>query len=92
MRNYELIIITKSDDAIVEKTKERVKEILSEFKGVIDRENPMGKRKLAYEIKKNKDGYYYLAYVQLDPSAVDKIKKLFLIEENILKHMFVKID
>jgi ribosomal protein S6 len=53
----------------------------------------LGKRMLAYPIKKHKEGYYFVDYFKLDSLAVKKLKAQFNINENILRHyLWQKIE
>ncbi len=44
---------------------------------------------LAYPINKVQEAYYYVNYFKLDSQAVKALKRLYNINENILRHMFV---
>jgi small subunit ribosomal protein S6 len=57
--------------------------------GEIIKTDPWGKRLLAYPIKKNQEAYYFVNYFKMDSLLVKKLKALFNINENILRHMFV---
>ncbi|MBL7081496.1 MAG: 30S ribosomal protein S6 [Candidatus Omnitrophica bacterium] len=47
-------------------------------------------RRLSYPIKKNEFAHYYLVDFDLEPSGVDKIKKVYRLSENILRLLILK--
>jgi len=87
MNKYELTVIVRNRD--VETHKEKVKEILSKHGATITKEDHWGQRKLAYEIDREKEAYYMYMQIESRPDAIDKIKKEFGINADILRYLFV---
>jgi small subunit ribosomal protein S6 len=52
----------------------------------------MGTRELAYEIEKNKRGYYYLAYFTAPTEAVLELERNYNTNESIIRHIFIKFE
>ena len=50
-----------------------------------------GKRRLAYPVKKQNDGYYVLINFEIEPDAIFEIDRVIKIREEILRHLIVKI-
>ena len=94
MKRYEVIAIVKSDlpeddiTAIIE----RSQTIINDRKGIIAKLDKWGKRRLAYEINKQKDGFYFLIDFAGDGPIVAEIERNFKIDDRILKFMTVKKD
>lgn len=90
-KDYELMIILtpklNADEAT--SMNESLLNIVRENGGEIIKTDPWGRRMLAYPINKVQEAYYFVNYFKLDSLAVKKIKALFNINENILRHMFV---
>ncbi len=90
-KDYELMVILNprlnADEA--NSLNESILTLLRENGGEIIKTDPWGKRMLAYSIEKVQDAYYYVNYFKLDTQAVKPLKRLFNINENILRHMFV---
>mgnify|MGYP001328637347 FL=1 len=92
MKRYEVVGIVKADlteddlAAIIE----RSQTIITERKGVIAKVEKWGKRRLAYEINKQKDGFYFLIDFAGDGPIVMEIERNFKIDDRILKFMTVK--
>ncbi len=52
----------------------------------------IGSKNLAYEIEKNKRGYYFVAYFKGAPSGILEIERNYRINENILRFIFIKYE
>ena len=52
----------------------------------------MGMRNLAYEIKKNKRGYYYVIYFKAQPQLIKEIERNYRINENVLRFIVIKYE
>ena len=91
MRRYENIFITHvdlSDDEIGEKI-ERYRAIVTNGKGIIVRIDKWGKKKLAYEIKKQTRGFYVLIDFAAPSAAVSELERNLRIDDKVLKFMTI---
>ena len=52
----------------------------------------MGMRNLAYEIKKNKRGYYFVIYFKAEPSLILELERNYRINEEILRFIVIKYE
>lgn len=89
MKSYEAMIILKSDlpnDALQIASKEAA-DIIEKYKGNVDDMSELGKRPLAYNVKKAKEGIFYLARFKADPQNVKEMKREFSLNNNILRAM-----
>jgi len=93
MNKYESIIIIEPnvDEEEIEEIIQKVKDIIEE-KGTVTKVEKMGMKKLAYEIKKNKEGYYIVIYFEADPSIIAELERYYRITENIIKFLTVRKD
>ncbi len=95
MRKYEIMFIVKPD---LEET--AIKQVAQDMKNVLENNNAkvlelkeMGQRDLAYEINKYKTGYYFLFTIETENlNATKEFDRLSLINENILRHLIVKVE
>lgn len=94
MRKYELMFIVKTDieEGAVKEVVDSLKKVLTDRNAKIVEEKALGQKDLAYEIKKHKTGYYFLLTVEAGSDAVKEFERVVLINENILRHIVVKID
>jgi small subunit ribosomal protein S6 len=92
LKRYEVIVIVKSDltEEDIIALIERCQAIITDRKGVIAKVDKWGKRRLAYEINKQKDGFYFLIDFAGDGPIVAELERNFKIDDRILKFMTVK--
>ena len=77
-----------------------IKQVAQDMKSVLENNNAkvlelkeMGQRDLAYEINKYKTGYYFLFTIETENlNATKEFDRLSLINENILRHLIVKVE
>ena len=94
MNKYELAVVVSAkleDDARAEVI-EKVKALVERFGGQISDVDEWGKKKLAYEIQKMREGYYY--FIQFDASAEcpAEIERRVRIMEPVMRYLCVKQD
>ncbi|WP_027408129.1 30S ribosomal protein S6 [Anoxybacteroides tepidamans] len=92
MRKYEIMYIIRPnmDDEGKKAVVERFNNILTENGAEITNVKEWGKRRLAYEIKDFRDGYYMILNVMSEPKAVQEFDRLAKISEDIIRHIVVK--
>ncbi|WP_104697863.1 MULTISPECIES: 30S ribosomal protein S6 [unclassified Helicobacter] len=94
MRHYETMFIIKPT-LVEEEIKAKIefyKEAITKNGGVIETCLDMGMRNLAYEIKKNKRGYYFVIYFKAQPNMVLELERLYRINEDILRFIVIKYE
>ncbi|MCD6425464.1 MAG: 30S ribosomal protein S6 [Anaerolineales bacterium] len=91
MRDYELVIIVtpEIDETATAEVVEKVKSWITEVGGSIESFEEWGRQKLAYLIRKNKEGQYYLFNLKLEPSAVVNLERNFRLQESILRFLII---
>lgn len=91
MRFYETMFILKPTLTTeeIEAKIEFFKNILISNKASIDGVINMGIRNLAYEIKKNKRGYYYVIYFKAEPSLVAELERNYRINEDVIRFIVI---
>jgi small subunit ribosomal protein S6 len=92
LRDYEVLYIVRADldDDKVQDAVKRVNTLIERSGGTIDRTNLWGKRKLAYEVKHQKEGSYVLQDFQLAPERVPELESSLKITEEVLRHLIVR--
>ena len=94
MRNYELMFVvrpTLEEEATLTDLA-NMKNVLEQQKAKIVYEKNMGRRELAYEVKGFKNGNYFLLVVEATPEAVKEFDRVANINEDIIRHIVVKVD
>lgn len=93
MRKYEVVFIVKPlEEEAVNAVIEKFAKLIAANGGTIDKEDRWGKKRLAYEIKDEIEGYYVLFYVTCEPACVDECDRVMKITDELLKHMIVRSD
>ena len=94
MKRYEVIAIAKSalPEEDITKIIDRIESIIVKDHGVIAKIDKWGKRRLAYEINKEKEGYYFFFDFAGDGPMVSEIERNFKIDDRILKFITIKKD
>jgi small subunit ribosomal protein S6 len=92
MRRYELTVIFPLEEDQYQAGREKLLTDLSANGAEIEKTDETGDRDLAYEIKKRRRGRYVLFTLKLDPTKVSDLDRIFKLNANLLKYLFVKID
>jgi small subunit ribosomal protein S6 len=94
MRRYETFVIIDPDISLDQREPliSRVEELITQMDGFLVLRDDWGERKLAYDIKKKRRGYYVrFDYCGLAP-LVNEIERFFRIEDRALKYMTVLLS
>ena len=93
MNKYESVIIVAP--TVNEKQQKEIKnkytKLIKENGKLKDFQN-LGKKKLAYEIKKNKEGIYMQIYFESEASFIAELERQYRIDDNIMKFIVVRED
>ena len=91
MNKYESVVIVNPN--VEENT---LKELIERFQtlintdGKVEQVNELGKKKLAYEINKNKEGYYIVFEFEAKPSLIAELERNYRITDEVIKFIVVK--
>ncbi len=92
MRKYEAVVIFNIEEGNFERGKEILKEQLTKAGVNLLKEEDMGERNLAYEIKKHDRGHYYLYEFESSPEKIKEIEKSLKLKTEVLKMLIVRKD
>lgn len=91
MHKYEnVIIINPSLD------EQGIKDVIQKFtdlinnNGKVENVDEMGKRKLAYEIKKQTEGYYVVYTFEANPEFIKELERIYRITDSIMKFITIR--
>ena len=91
MNKYESVIIinpnleAESIKALIEKFSNLINN-----NGKVDSVEEVGKKKLAYEIKKNKEGYYIVLHFEAKPELIAELERVYRITDEVIKFIVIK--
>jgi small subunit ribosomal protein S6 len=92
MRQYELTVIFPLEEDLHKAGREQLLSDLGNQGAEIEKTDEVGDRDLAYEIKKRTRGKYVLFTLKLDPAKVKVLDRVFKLNPNLLKYLFVKVE
>ena len=92
MSKYELAVVVTAqiDDEARTAVVDRAKELIARFGGTVTNVDDWGKKKLAYEIQKMNEGFYYFIQFEAEGSAIAEIESRMRIADNVIRYLCVK--
>ena len=92
MNKYELALVlnAKIEDDARTATLEKVKEYIARFGGTVTNIDEWGKKRLAYEIQKMREGFYYFIQFEADATCPAEVERHVRIMDNVLRYLVVK--
>jgi small subunit ribosomal protein S6 len=91
MRKYEVMLIlpADADDAVVQGAVDRVSQVLARSSGTLGEVDRWGKRRLAYEIARNTEGYYVVVAFEAEPTSVAELERVLKLADEVIRHKVV---
>lgn len=90
MRKYEGIFIFQPEDSLFTKGKEIVTNEFEKAGIKVNKEEDMGNRELAYEIKDQQRGHYMFYALDAEPESLIPLRKSLKLKVEVLKHMIFR--
>ncbi|MFL5725016.1 MAG: 30S ribosomal protein S6 [Chloroflexota bacterium] len=94
MRRYELMLVLRPDvaddraQAVIDRTTRQV----SAGGGQIVKVAPWGRRRLAYQIDRYREGSYHIVLFESPAEAIVEIERSLLITEEVLRHLVTRVE
>ena len=92
MRRYELTVIFPLEEDQHKAGRDQLLSDLAANGVEIEKTDEVGDRDLAYEIKKKTRGKYVLLVIKSDPAKITVLDRIFKLNANLLKFLFVRIE
>ncbi len=94
MRDYEVVFILQSDldEATATGLVEKVKTWITEAGGAIEKVDNWGKRRLAYEIRKQREGQYVLVKASMAPTFITELERNLRFQEPVLRFLITAVE
>ena len=92
MRHYELVVIFPLEEDQHKAGREKLLTDLGSNGVEIEKTEELGDKDLAYEVKKRKRGKYVLFNIRSDPAKIVILDRIFKLNSNLLKYLFVNIE
>src|SRR5688572_22823308 len=93
-RKYELVYVVSPDatDEQVADLHTQVDAIVQRMGGQIEKTEPWGRRKLAYEIGRHKEGIYVLEVINGTGDLMKEIDRRLKVSDLVIRHQTVRVD
>ncbi len=94
MNKYELALVVnaKIEDEARVAAVEKAKEYITRFGGTITNVDEWGKKRLAYEIQKMKEGYYYFIKFESGSDCPNEVESRVRIMESVIRYLCIRQD
>ena len=94
MNQYELALVVnaKVEDDVKTATVEAAKNLITRFGGVVTNVEDCGKKRLAYEIQKMKEAYYFFIQFDADATVPAEVETRVRIMDNVIRFLCVRRD
>ena len=92
MSKYELALVVnaKIEDDALEAVVEKAKNYVTRYGGTITEVEEWGKKRLAYEVQKMREGFYYFIQFEADATCPAEVERHVRIMDNVLRYLVVK--
>ncbi|VHO00872.1 30S ribosomal protein S6 [Lawsonella clevelandensis] len=94
VRQYEMMVIFDPtlDERTIAPSLDTLLNVVREEGGKVDKVDVWGKRRLAYEIKKNSEGIYAVVDLNCEPATVQELDRLLTLNESVLRTKVLRAD
>ncbi|HEY9288522.1 MAG TPA: 30S ribosomal protein S6 [Candidatus Dormibacteraeota bacterium] len=94
MSAYELMYLVKPelDDQAVQQEIEKVGQLIQTNGGQVRKVTPWGKRRLAFSVKDQREGYYVVEEFDLEQAKVAEVERVLKISDTVFRHLLVRQD
>ncbi len=94
MNKYELTVVVNAtvEDDVRAAVIEKVKELIARFGGTNTEVKEEGKKRLAYEIQKMNDAFYYFIHFDADANCPAEMEAQLRIMDNVLRYLCVRVE
>ena len=92
MSKYELALVVnaKIEDEAREAVVEKAKGYVARYGGTVTEVEEWGKKRLAYEVQKMREGFYYFIQFEADATCPAEVERLVRIVDNVMRYLVVK--
>ena len=87
MRKYEVMLIlpAEADESVVSGAVDRITKVVGESGGEVGKVDRWGRRRLAFEIAKQTEGYYVVVDVTADPASMKELDRVLTLADDVIR-------
>ena len=93
MNKYESVVIINPsvDEEGVKSLVKRFTDLINND-GKVEKVDELGKKRLAYEVQKNREGYYVVFYFEANTNLISELERNYRITDEVIKFMSVRVE
>jgi small subunit ribosomal protein S6 len=94
LRTYELVYIVtpEATEELIASIHEQVEQTTQRMGGSLSKTENWGRRKLAYEIKRQKEGVYVLEVIEGTGELMKELDRRLKVVDQVIRHLVVRVD
>lgn len=87
MREYEVMLIlpAEADESVVSTAVDRIAKVIAEAGGEVGAIDRWGRRRFAYEIDDQAEGYYVVARFTADPAVITQLERTLRLADEVIR-------
>ena len=87
MRRYEIMLILppEADDSVIGGVTDRIGQVLAERGGEVHDVDRWGRRRLAYELLRQTEGFYLVVTCTADPSSIAELERVLALMDEVVR-------
>jgi small subunit ribosomal protein S6 len=78
------------DEDAIDVVAKKIDDQIAGVGGTVDKTEKRGRKRLAYEVKDFKDGYYVLTEFKADPAQIRELERLFKLNDDMIRHLIIR--
>ena len=92
MRKYEVVYVIRPDldEENTASVIDRFTDLVTKQGGEVVNVDKWGKRRLAFEVKDFREGFYVIMHINAEPQVADELDRVFKITDSIIRHIIVR--
>jgi small subunit ribosomal protein S6 len=92
VRPYDLMLLLRTDVEDHKAFLDDVQALVNTLGGEVAKVDVWGKRRLAYPVEKEQEGFYAIFNMKLDPAQVVELDRVLKLRPQVLRHMVIRLD
>lgn len=89
MKKYELLVVVKTNVDMdgIEQICQNIEATIKSYDGSVFNTDKVGRKRLAYEVNKSRDGFYVIFSIELPEDKVKDLRKYLKLNENVIREL-----
>lgn len=87
MNKYDFVFLLDEEEEL-----KNLKELVSSLSGKVIKETSLGKKNLAYPIRKSSSFYFFEWIIEIGPKHLGELKKKLEYNENLVRYLLLKVN